>query len=680
VSLAVPCTLSSKAVAAPSNPNQLQPSEWGLVPAKTKEEPSDSLALGLAPGRGVNGDSAEQAKAGERFRNFIDPIINPERYSELRGRFQSKDEVLAYIGNEHGKSPRTVQRYLEHWEEDGITGLTRKGRNDKGVSRALNEAGREFIYSSVLPKHAAYGEYSSKDVFRLYEEERRWRSSHAGRPLSPADRAKYARYIDSDGCFLPSAQLPAASYRTFCRQVAQMPSIVKKMARGGDEAYKNAELITYRDIAAVEPMGWVVMDHRVLDIWCLVPDRGGWKLVRPWITCAIDMRSRKWLAWCFVETPSSDSIATVLKQVFVKFGIPKNLYWDNGKDFRCIWLEGRREQSRSIGVIDGLPRQWTGVMETLGTRVHHAIVKRSRSKLIEPNFLNIAKFDRTLPEWCGHKPTARPERFAKMLEEHEDWLKKKRPTTPFRTIEQVAELYGRLLEDLNEREHSGEGMRKVTPTGMGWMCPNECFELLIGRVERRTIPDDVLQLCFAKRRELTVRNGEVCATFGARQYHYRLTGNPTALLALNDRKVELAYDPLNLGDGAIYYENRFVGLVSCLALRRQGESVFVEDEKARRRSRREVKRFINTVHQLVPTPDAETHLARRQAVTPTRPEIDRVEVQVCLPAPIEEARAAREAEAAFAFAQESLAMPVVERQVEDSDDGDEFNFFSDQGD
>ena len=56
-------------------------------------------------------------------------------------------------------------------------------------------------------------------------------------------------------------------------------------------------------------MDYVVMDHRVLDIFCLVPVRGGWKLARPWLTAAIDMRTRKWLAWGIFETPSSDAIS-----------------------------------------------------------------------------------------------------------------------------------------------------------------------------------------------------------------------------------------------------------------------------------------------------------------------------------------------------------------------------------
>jgi transposase InsO family protein len=166
-----------------------------------------------------------------------------------------------------------------------------------------------------------------------------------------------------DGCLLPSAQLPKVSYATFCRQVARIPEVIKTMARGGDDAYRNAELISHRDLASILPTDFVVMDHRVLDIFCLVPEWRTWKLVRPWITAAIDFRTRKWLGWCFVETPSSDSIATVLKQVFVNFGLPKSVYWDNGRDFRSKWFEGRKEQTRPTGAAAELPEKWAGVLE-----------------------------------------------------------------------------------------------------------------------------------------------------------------------------------------------------------------------------------------------------------------------------------------------------------------------------
>ena len=351
------------------------------------------------------------------------------------------------------------------------------------------------------------------------------------------------------------------------------------------------------------------------------------------------MRTRKWLAWAIVETPSSDSIATVLKRSFIEHGLPVACYWDNGKDFRCEWLEGGRKARIESRRVDELETGFRGVLDALGIRVHHAIVKRARSKIIEPNFGRTSAFDRTLPWWCGHNPMARPtERFDKLLAQHERWLEgDAEPAFP--TIEEVAAIYDDCLRELNEREFSGgEGMRKVTRTGMGWMCPNEAFELLIGRVEKRVVPENLLHLCFAKRRELTIRNGEIRTTFGGKLWHYRLADNPLRLMALNGCEVQLAYDPLDLETAAVYFEERLVGIVNCIELRLMGEDAFVDDEKRRRVARRETKKFITQVHEQVHVPDYRERSARR-AIEPRR-EPSRVTVAVTLPGALVETAAA----------------------------------------
>lgn len=650
---------------------------WGLLLKGAPDSVGEQSGLPTSPASGLDCSENSQARAAKCFKAIIDPITNPEKYAELQKRFGSRGELVRHVAAENGISPRTIYRLHKAWKSQGIIGMARKLRADRGKSRIFNNAALEFLLSAYLPKEGSYGELSVKDVYRVYEEELRFRAEHSANPVCPGDREKYRRYLDAEGRFVSAAQFPEASYRTFCREVYRIPELLKKMARGGDEAYRNGELISFRDLAAPLPLDIVVMDHRVLDIFCMVPERRAWKLARPWLTAAIDMRTRKWLAWVIVETPSSDSIASVLKQVFINHGLPKALYWDNGKDFRCRWLEGRTERTETVRGSNSLPTKWAGVLETLGIRVHHAIVKNARAKLIEPAFNTVADFDRTLPEWTGNKPGTRPEGFGRMLKDHEAWLSRKLASPPFRTIEQVAALYTLKLREINEREHRGEGMRKETPAGYGWRCPNEIWEILIRKVERRTVPEEILQLCFAKRRELTVRNGEIQATFGGRLFHYRLVADSLVLLRLNGRKVELAYDPLDLAKAAVYYEAAFIGLAECCELRRQGEQDYVQDERDRRFARREVKKFISAVHQAVPVADPETQLRRRQEVLPSRIEPERPETAVALPAAIEAAASARAEEKEFSFAD---VRPLEAVAIEGAaDDDGEFRFFTDRG-
>jgi len=284
------------------------------------------------------------------------------------------------------------------------------------------------------------------------------------------------------------------------------------------------------------------------------------------------------------------------------------------------------------------------VIETLGIRVHHAIVRRARAKIIEPNFVRTAAYDRSTPWWCGNKPSARPERFDALLEQHERWLAGEAVGPAFPTIEEVSALYSEEMAALNERDLAGEGMQKVMPTGRGWMCPNECWEKLIGGVERRVAPAEVLQFAFAKRRVVTVQHGEVRATFGGRAYHYRFSDNPVRMMTLNGREVEVAFDPLDLETVAVYYESRFEGLAHNVELRRMGERAFVEDEKLRRAARREVKRAIAAAHRDVYVPGVIERAARRAEVMPARVEPERVQIAAAVaPAVMAAAEAARPA-------------------------------------
>jgi hypothetical protein len=91
-----------------------------------------------------------------------------------------------------------------------------------------------------------------------------------------------------------------------------------------------------------------------------------------------------------------------------------------------------------------------------------------------------------------------------------------------------------------------------------------------------------------------------------------------------------------------------------------GEDGFVQDERDRRATRREVRKFIAAVHQVVPVPDAETHLARRRAVAPVRPDVERPTAALSLPKGIADAHAAQEAERAFSF-ETAAPVEVVKR-------------------
>jgi transposase len=616
--------------------------------------------------------SPEDQQEAERRYGVLEPLVKPNLYPALWAKYgPSKTAVVNFLAAQRKTSARTILRWLRQWDEGGLPALAPKDRSDKSKPRKPNAAALDFILAAALPKQGSYGELSARDIFRAYREERAWRASNAAKVLNDFESGKYSRYTDGNGKLSAAAQLPVLSYDTVRRCFYRTPEVVRVLARSGQEAFSNTqEILSFRDLSALAPLDYLVMDHRMLDLWAMVLRDGKWVLIRPWLTASIDMRTRKWIAHTLCEVPSSSSISYVLKKGIILYGVPKAVYWDCGRDFRAAVFEGKQTKTRESGAITELNDGWRGILQTLGIRVHHAIVRRARSKIIEPAFRATALFDRSLPYWCGHRPSTRPERFQALLDQHAKWVIGEAESPAFPTIEQLAADYDDLLAELNERprEHA-QGMRKVTASGHGWMSPEECWERLIGQVDRRDAPAEVLQFCFHKRREITVQHGEIRTCFGGKTFHYRLNDSAVRLMIFNGLKVDFAYDPMDLETVAIYHLDRFVGLATCVELRRMGEDTFAQDERARRASRREVKRFIAEVHQQVHVPDHRERANRRRAVLPVRTEPKRPVVAAAIPKAIIDAAASAAEESKFSFAAPSATLDTESIPVSKSMDG-----------
>jgi len=672
---------------APSRPDSIGTPVAALTDRAVAALP-EQLALELPAPVSSSLSPADRAVADHRYQ-IIEPLIAPERHQALWRQFAGKGAVVAFLAQQHKTPARTLYRWMQQWQGKNLTGLVNRDRSDRGQSRVLTPAAQQYIAAALLPAPAdprngkpGRSEMSIREVYRAYEEERAWRGSHpdAGEPL------------------------PHASYESFRIWAAKIPQVVRDVAARGDQDYFNRHaLVTRRDLEALDPLEYIVMDHRLADFFCMTRDPGKpWRLIRPWLTAAIDMRTRKWLAWVVCITPSSDSIAAAMKRAILDHGLlyrdgkcASTYYWDNGKDFRCDYLEGAGPSGR----IGELPPAMRGVMDSLGARVKHALPMRPHSKIIEPNFLRLSNFDRTLPWWCGHKPQARPERFTRMVREHELWMagKREQPSfvddrgAPF-TLEYAAWLYDEALVTLNQRPLEGRGMEKATPQGRAWASPDECWARLIQGIDRRAADPAVLQFAFHRRRPLTVRQGEIRPTFAGRQYHYRFRGDSQSLMLWNERQVEFAYDPHDLGTGVIYADGRFLGLCDAVELSRMGEESFVQDERDRRSALKTIRGFIAAI-QTGDVAPVEERARRREAARAALPEGQVAGAptgRMAMPQAIEQAAAAAAADANFSFSGASstaltsetpapaaaIAQPPPGAGLPDSgeDDG-EFRFF-----
>ncbi len=406
---------------------ELQKAAVPLLPTENSspEETSPAqLAMEMTIPGGPRMSAADREVVNFRFQ-VIEPLVDRRKHWQI-WRFCS-DSAVEVVKHQAARHKRTVHKTGEQrplswrtvydwWQRyrgqkfsdrSGLEALVDRSRRDKGCKRKLNEAGQDFIVAMVLPfwdGKDGYGELSAADVHAAYNEELAWREEHAGTVLQAEDRKRLKKYCSPIGRLSKSALLPHIHYETVRKVIAALPKSLLVRARSGPERFEATQVAySYRAIEKLAPMEYVVMDHRRADLFCAVRsgkgETGGWELIRPWITAAIDMRTRKWLGWRIVRTPSAGSIASVMKRVFLDHGLPQSFYWDNGQDFECFWLDG--------------------VLKDLGIPVTHAKVKNARAKVIEPNFKPLAAWERTTPWWGGHKPSARPERLADRVREFE---------------------------------------------------------------------------------------------------------------------------------------------------------------------------------------------------------------------------------------------------------------------
>ncbi|MDO5297738.1 MAG: transposase domain-containing protein, partial [bacterium] len=114
-------------------------------------------------------------------------------------------------------------------------------------------------------------------------------------------------------------------------------------ARHGASAY-NRKYGYYieRDLSKLIAGQCAVGDHMQFDLMVKMPDG---KVVRPWLTAWVDMKSRRFLGWCpHPEAPNSSHIFQSFYHMADRCGLPEALYLDNGRDYRSKDFAGGRRR------------------------------------------------------------------------------------------------------------------------------------------------------------------------------------------------------------------------------------------------------------------------------------------------------------------------------------------------
>ena len=338
-------------------------------------------------------------------------------------------------------------------------------------------------------------------------------------PLKPSKRA----------CWIMAAQKareasrPAAEYRSACRFLAKLPKAVVTKFRDGEDAYvAKCEPSIERDYAALHTNEQWCGDHHQFDV--MVRHEG--KIVRPWLTAWMDMRSRRVVGWClYAHDPNTNSIVSALRNGCERFGVPESLYVDNGKDFDSYALHGRTKWQRRRGKVQVDTEHVGGILRGLGCEARFCWAYHGQSKPIERWFGTLEdQFGKRWPTYCGNKPENKPENLGAKLE---------RGQAP--ELADFVAAFGEWLESAyNAAPHAGDGMEGRSPA--------EVFDAGWGTASKRTAAADLLDVLLMKTSR-PVKVGKNGVTWSGLRYgQYE-----PALFSWQDKEVYLRVDEREVG-------------------------------------------------------------------------------------------------------------------------------------
>ncbi len=369
--------------------------------------------------------------------------------------------ALAKLAADAGITLRTLYRWEDAYQRQGITGLMRKGRSDAGMPRTMCLESRRQVLSEYLGP-----ERRAQDAILDHVRERAQimgakacehcpyrRGSDNRDALVGTNELRYYPECDraGNGIMVPDNR------SAINRVIASLTEEEKTYMRIGRQAWRAAHMAkaTREKPGAINKV-WFG-DHGQFDAFVI--DREG-RCVRPWITAWFEAGSGCLVGWTISTNPNSRTIT----QAFVRAaaakrgspfkGVPEAVYVDNGKDYRCEALEGGTIRMRELGKLDRDIGS-NPLYEALGVRVLHAASYSGWVKPVERWFRTTwERFAREVPGYCGGSPSARPENFDRSLQ-------KLHLSGSLLTIDELADRFlNEYLPAYHNTPHAGYGDRK----------------------------------------------------------------------------------------------------------------------------------------------------------------------------------------------------------------------------
>lgn len=307
-------------------------------------------------------DAEVYASLKDFQREEVDKWLN--LFAELTGKKGKQiSEYIEFIWKPKYKdhswsdvSDKSFYRQKAKYDEQGLFGLVpRWGMAKAGETKVK--------YEWLLDYKAMYLTEEKRSVFKCW-------------------KRVMAKYVQLEN--IPVEDFPKPA--TFDRQtLAECGVEFIYYCRYGEEAHnrKYGDFIP-RTLEDLQPDEVWFSDHHQVNVSVLNEKTDKYEC--PWLTAWIDMKTGLILGFnIHFEAPNSDQLFESFHLAVLRFGIPKRIYIDNGKDYRCLDFAGGRQSIK----VDVNVTQTRSLMKSLGVIVMFAKPYGAQTKIIERRFKEI---------------------------------------------------------------------------------------------------------------------------------------------------------------------------------------------------------------------------------------------------------------------------------------------------
>ncbi len=332
------------------------------------------------------------------------------------------------------------------------------------------------------------------------------------------------------------------SYRAFCRQMNELAdkdrAIMAYAGNGRKGLQEQVVPSILRTTGDLEPGDYYCGDHHQFDLF--IYDEIQRRVYRPWLTAWQDMATRAIVGWVICPQPNSRTIAQALQHALEDggkerhFGIPKNAYIDNGKDYRSRYISGGRWRTNRFAApeIDTMSK---AILVELGVEATFALPFNARSKPIERWFKTLEhQFIEHLPGFCGHTQAERPVHELMRQIRHRQLL----------TLKEFRAMFQEYLDEHHDTPHRGRGMNGRSP--------NEVWDAHEQTGWGPTIIGDKLILAHLFMMSATRQVQRHGIQLHNEFYH------DDALLWYIDQRVEVRWDPDDMSRVYVFQDKQFL--------------------------------------------------------------------------------------------------------------------------